>query len=38
MNLEEPSGLEYTTLQNNHAHYERGAVLILGLRMLYLFR
>lgn len=26
MNFNEPLGLEWTTLQNNHAHYERGAL------------
>lgn len=34
----EPLGQEWITLQNNHAHYERGAILISGLRVLLFFR
>ena len=33
----QPLGQEWVTLQNNHEHYERGAVL-LGLLVLYLSR
>ena len=34
MNLNEPLGLEWTTLQNNHEHYERGASALQGWRVL----
>jgi hypothetical protein len=37
MNLNESLGLEWTTLQNNHEHYERGALMLKLVTVVFAF-
>ncbi len=37
MNLDEPLGQEWTTLQNNHEHYERGALALKVVTVVFAF-
>lgn len=37
MNLDEPLGLEWTTLQNNHEHYEHGALALKVVTVVFAF-